>query len=106
RAARAHCRNVARAATRCAMIACWSCAKDAEGALSCPHCGVVQPADPRTTPFARLGLPVRFGVDDKSLERAWLDRSRKVHPDRFAAKSDKERRFAVEQTAALNDAMR
>jgi molecular chaperone HscB len=90
-------------------MTCWSCAQPVDlavGTALCPQCGVVQPVDTRATPFARLGLPLKFTVDDKVLDRAWLDRSRKVHPDRFATKSDKERRFAVEQTAALNEAAR
>lgn len=90
-------------------MSCWSCAQPvdlAAGTALCPHCGIVQPVDPRATPFARLGLPVKFTVEDKVLDRAWLDRSRKVHPDRFATKPDRERRFAVEQTAALNEAAR
>jgi molecular chaperone HscB len=49
---------------------------------------------------------MRFDVDDKEIERAWLLRSSKVHPDRFVKKTDRERRFAVEHTAALNDAKR
>ena len=86
---------------------CWSCASaTAEDALLCPTCGVVLQPDPKATPFARLALPVRFAIDSKELERAWLVRSSKVHPDRFVKKPDRERRFAVEQTAALNDAKR
>ena len=60
----------------------------------------------RSAPFDALGLPVRYAIDDKELERAWLTRSRAVHPDRFAGKPDAERRKAAEQTAALNDAYR
>ena len=92
--------------------ACWSCATPVallEGdasALTCAACGVVLQPDPQATPFARLGLPLRFDVEDQQLERAWLLRSSKVHPDRFVKKTDRERRFAVEQTAALNDAKR
>lgn len=88
---------------------CWSCQAEVldEGALVCPACGAVVPPWPGATPFARLGvLPPRFDVDERALERAWLQRSRAVHPDRFARKSDRERRYAAEQTAALNDAWR
>jgi molecular chaperone HscB len=92
------------------MIGCWSCQSaydPSAGRLSCPSCGVVLPPHAIATPFARLGVPSpRFNVDDHALERTWLDRSRKVHPDRFAKKSDTERRYAAEQTAALNDAWR
>ena len=56
------------------------------------------------TPFEVLGLPMQFDIDARNLERAWLDRSRAVHPDRFAGKPDKERREAAQQTVALNDA--
>lgn len=89
------------------MASCWSCSTVTPvDALLCPACGVVLRPDPSTTPFARLGLPTRYALDDKELERAWLTRSSKVHPDRFVKKTDRERRFAVEQTAALNDAKR
>lgn len=89
--------------------ACWSCAIACEGdnVLRCAACGAVQPPAVGATPFARLAIhPPRFAIDDKELERAWLERSRVVHPDRFARKSDQERRFAAEQTVALNDAWR
>jgi molecular chaperone HscB len=58
-------------------------------------------------PFSLLGFDrPRFHVDERELERAWLERSRKVHPDRFATKGDAERRAAAQQTVALNDAYR
>ena len=60
-----------------------------------------------TDPFSILGYDKpRFHIDAKELERAYLDRSRKVHPDRFATKSDAERRQAAQQMVALNDAYR
>jgi molecular chaperone HscB len=81
---------------------------DPSGAsLLCPSCGVVVEPHPQATPFGRLGLRTPcFGVDERTLERAWLDRSRQVHPDRHARRSDGERRAAAQQTAALNDAWR
>ena len=93
-------------------LVCWSCRAAGVGAgvALCPACGVVQPPG-QATPFERLDVPRAFAAalaadDDKALERAWLTKSRAVHPDRFARKSDAERRYAVEQTAALNDAYR
>lgn len=75
--------------------------------LVCPTCQKLVPPHPQASPFARLGLDrPRFFVDEKALEAAWLQRSRLVHPDKAARKSDAERRCAVEQTAALNDAWR
>ncbi len=91
---------------RAAAPDCWSCAAPVTaGDVKCAACGKVQPAG-RATPFERLGLPATLDIDDKELERAWLQRSRQVHPDRFARASDAEKRYAAEQTAALNDAYR
>ncbi len=71
----------------------------------CASCAKVLPVDPRATPFACLGLmPPRFSIDAATLDALWTTRARKVHPDRFATKSDKERRFSAEQTTALNSA--
>jgi molecular chaperone HscB len=91
-------------------VACRACGASYDAAAApthCPSCGVVVAPVPHATPFARLGLSVpRFGVDEGTLERAWLARSRQVHPDRFARRTDGERRAAALQTAALNDAWR
>jgi molecular chaperone HscB len=64
------------------------------------------PPDPRATPFEVLGLPMQFALDAKEIDRAWLMKSRAVHPDRFVGKPDRERRLAAEHTVALNDAKR
>lgn len=54
--------------------------------------------------FELLGLPQRFDLDPAALERAYLDRSRETHPDRFAAAPASERRVAVQRSMELNDA--
>jgi len=91
-------------------VRCGACATvvDADDApLLCPSCKAIIPPHPHASPFARLGLAApRFVLDERALEAAWLQRSRVVHPDKAARKPDAERRSAVEQTAALNDAWR
>lgn len=85
---------------------CWSCSADIiVGAATCSSCNAILPPG-KATPFERLGIETLFAVDDKTLERAWLTRSRAVHPDRLAKKSPADRRYGAEQTAALNDAYR
>ncbi len=92
------------------VVVCRACSARHDGADAptvCASCGAVLPVHPAASPFARLGVkPPRFAVDDATLERAWLQRSRQVHPDRFARRADADRRAAAEQTAALNDAWR
>lgn len=56
--------------------------------------------------FERLGLPRRFAVDREALERAYLERAQRVHPDRFAGGSSGQQRAAMEASAALNEAYR
>ena len=54
--------------------------------------------------FAALGLEPRFDVDVAELERAYLERSREVHPDRFATAPAAERVAALSRAMEVNDA--
>ena len=54
--------------------------------------------------FELLGLPERYALDPAVLERAYLERSREVHPDRFASAPSGERLAAVQRSVELNDA--
>jgi DnaJ-domain-containing protein 1 len=88
---------------------CRACQADydaSSGMLRCPGCDVLLPPHPQTSPFARLGLPQTWALDDAAVEQAWLKRCRLVHPDRFGTRPDAERRAAAEQTIAANDARR
>jgi molecular chaperone HscB len=90
-------------------VTCWSCgAARAPADALCPSCGKVQPPAPGTTrdKFAVLGLAPGFDLDQDQLDERFRTLSRKLHPDRFARASAKERRFSLEQTTLLNDAYR
>ncbi len=54
--------------------------------------------------FHRLGLPRRFIVDAAELERAYLARSRAVHPDYHLAGSSAGLSVSLELSAAVNEA--
>jgi molecular chaperone HscB len=89
------------------MHACWSCAAAAPADEPfCPSCGALQPPPPGGDHFAALGLARAFAVDAAELERRFRDRSRLLHPDRFARKSSRERRLSLERSTRLNDAYR
>lgn len=90
--------------------ACWSCgaARSPAEAL-CPSCGKVQPPPPAeglVDRFAVMGLPRSYEVDERALEETFRSLSRRLHPDRFARATPRERRFSLEQTTLLNDAYR
>ncbi len=56
--------------------------------------------------FSRLGLTIAFEQDEAEIAKAHRALQRRVHPDRYVHKSDRERRFAMEHATALNDATR
>src|SRR5438270_3927956 len=89
---------------------CWSCgAPRAQSDALCPACGKVQPPPPagsQIDKFAILGFSQTFDIEAAAVEEKQRALSRKLHPDKFAREGARERRFALEQTAALNDASR
>jgi len=55
--------------------------------------------------FELLHLPIDFEVDLAVLNENYRQVQKTVHPDNFAMGSDAERRFAMEQTTELNQAL-
>lgn len=56
--------------------------------------------------FAFFGLPRHLHLDVAALEKQFYTLSRKLHPDRFAAKPPAEQEEALRQSSLLNDAYR
>jgi molecular chaperone HscB len=54
--------------------------------------------------FALLGLTPRFDVEPEQLEKLFFERSKELHPDRFATSPANERVAALSKARALNDA--
>jgi molecular chaperone HscB len=54
--------------------------------------------------FELLGLPARYDLDAQLIERAFFERSKETHPDRFATAPAAERVAALSRSRALNDA--
>jgi molecular chaperone HscB len=54
--------------------------------------------------FGQLGLAPRYDVDPAALERAFFERSKELHPDRFTSAPAAERVVALSRARALNDA--
>lgn len=62
--------------------------------------------NPGADPFALLGLPRGMSVDPHALDEAYRALQAQVHPDRYADKSDAERRVAMQWATAANEAYR
>jgi molecular chaperone HscB len=56
--------------------------------------------------FELLGLPPRYAVDAARLEHGYRELQSQVHPDRFAAASEPERRVAMQWATRANEAYR
>jgi molecular chaperone HscB len=56
--------------------------------------------------FELLGLPLAYSVDSARLEAGYRDLQSRVHPDRFAAGSEAERRVAMPWATRANEAYR
>lgn len=54
--------------------------------------------------FARFELQPSFVLDLNDLAVRYRERARQVHPDRFVDSSEADKRKALEESAALNDA--
>ena len=86
------------------MAACWSCGAEANGD-TCLKCGKLQP--PHTSDyFAYLGIPRAYHLSVDTLGEILRDRSRQLHPDRFARAEPRERTLSLQHTTLLNDAVR
>ena len=64
----------------------------------------VERASSSNDAFGLLGLPAQFDLDPQTIERAFFDRSKELHPDRFATAPAAERVAALSRSRALNDA--
>ena len=56
------------------------------------------------THFELFGLPERFSIDVAALEARYHELQREVHPDRFAAAPDAERRVSMQLATRVNEA--
>jgi molecular chaperone HscB len=54
--------------------------------------------------FELFGLPARFAIDTAALEARYHELQREVHPDRFAAAPDAERRVSMQLATRVNEA--
>ena len=54
--------------------------------------------------FALFQMPVRFDIDAGQLESAYRELQSRVHPDKFAAATDAEKRVAMQWATRANEA--
>lgn len=87
-------------------MSCWNCGAPSIPGPFCEGCGKVAVRQSTQTHFDTLGLPVSLAPPRAEVEKAYRERSLRLHPDRLAGAEGLERRLSAEQATALNDAYR
>jgi len=88
-------------------VSCWSCnGPTVQSTSFCGSCRRIQPVGRTEDYYSLFDLPREFTIDHGELERRFRERSRQLHPDRFARAEPKERRLSLERATRLNDAHR
>jgi molecular chaperone HscB len=70
------------------------------------HADTVAMIDFSQNYFALFGLPPQYRFDAARLDAAYRALQTQVHPDRFAAAGESERRLALQSSARVNEAYR
>src|SRR4051812_32758380 len=83
---------------------CWSCERAVGESPQCSSCGAILPPDVKADHFAVFGLERRYDLDEGELEARYRERSRKLHPDRFATADARARRAALQHGVQMNEA--
>jgi len=83
---------------------CWSCERAAGAGPLCTSCGAILPPDVKADHFAVFGLPRQYELDAAELEARYRERSRKLHPDRFATADARARRASLQHGVQMNEA--
>ncbi len=84
--------------------ACWKCGHNEGHSLFCTSCHVLQ--EPASDYYGLLGMDRRLNIADDELQPRFYEMSRRLHPDLFTRKSERERQYSLEAAAILNDAYR
>ncbi len=66
--------------------------------------GVLTIVDFKKNYFDIFGLPIGYSVDEQLLADRFLALQKEVHPDRFAARTDQEKRLAMQWATLVNTA--
>lgn len=85
---------------------CPHCEAPLESTLCCTSCKALLQPSGAVSPYAALGLPLRWEVDAEQLQRNLLRFTRLMHPDFFATAEPEERELAERGSAELNQAFK
>ncbi len=85
---------------------CWNCQSEVNGVFFCVNCVKVQPVSHESDYFSVFGMPRRLNIDQAALEVKFHELSRKLHPDFYQGKSEREKVLSLDNSAVINTAYR
>ena len=85
-------------------LSCWSCHAQVDKGIFCRACGVLQPLSDHQDVFSYFGRDACYSLDQAVLEERYFEQQKNVHPDKFAARSEREKIYASMHSAFVNDA--
>lgn len=87
-------------------VLCLQCQQRVRGPFFCEACGGICEAGEAADYFSYFGIARTLTPDRAALERKFYELSNRLHPDRFAARSPREREASEAITSRLNQAYR
>ena len=84
---------------------CDECSEEMAVPLFCDHCGANYPERRRMGPFAVLGLEPRFDIADDVFEARELTLARRLHPDQWQSRGERQHKQAQLAWSAVNEAL-
>jgi len=84
---------------------CWNCGQKYTTQLFCSNCSSILPLHPQTNYFHIFNLECQtFDIQSKILQKSFTQLQRKLHPDKFTLKSNKEQEISADLSAFVNKA--
>ncbi|KAL9651709.1 hypothetical protein ABK040_009324 [Willaertia magna] len=86
---------------------CWNCDSNVRcNVLFCQHCKKIQPPDlnEELDYFTLLDLPKEFTINNKQLHHNFKELQKILHPDKFATKTEQEKKISRLQSSIVNKA--
>lgn len=93
-------------AARSDAFRCDECGLELVFPAFCDGCGADFPERRHLSPFALVGLPAQFGLDEEVVDEAERRLTQRLHPDRFGSRGERLQRRAQIAQSAANDAIR
>ncbi|XP_076751679.1 iron-sulfur cluster co-chaperone protein HscB-like protein, mitochondrial [Xylocopa sonorina] len=85
-------------------LKCWNCNFMYKSDLFCSKCKVLQEPPENVTYFDLMGIPASYDVKVAEIQNKYKELQKQLHPDKFGAKSNKEKELSEILSSLVNKA--